>query len=334
MILKSEADRSSISGKTYSKTLLYPSERNPDRLGLESELVTCCQTGKGLLVDEAAQSAVSGQWVDRELAVACFRSGRLALAEELVTCEETGVPLLPEETGVCAITNKRVDKSLLGVSAFSGQAALLTRLESCAVSGKGALPSELETCDATKKRVHPTEMETCAVSHKRAIRGKLVRSELSDVLMLPEYAVCSPVSKRYCTPAESMLCTWRNVYFPNDEVAQCRLTGLTFSREFLNGAHELKSLRDLLDGKEGGSDGANLSNWLVYSIKGVFRGLKRARCIVSPDGSMRAVCGEIRSMFGLKVRYAGIVVAGKGARQILGHVVVGKRTRGQWTAIG
>jgi hypothetical protein len=49
---------------------------------------------------------------------------------------------------------------------------------------------------------------------------------------------------------------------------------------------------------------------------------------------MRAVCGEIRSMFGLKVRYAGIVVAGKGARQILGHVVVGKRTRGQWTAIG
>jgi hypothetical protein len=47
---------------------------------------------------------------------------------------------------------------------------------------------------------------------------------------------------------------------------------------------------------------------------------------------MRAVVGELRTLFGFKVRYAGVIVAGKGAKQILGRVVVGKRQKTGWTA--
>ena len=97
-------------------------------------------------------------------------------------------------------------------------------------------------------------------------------------------------------------------------MAKCQLTGLTFSREYLNDAKEFRILRDLLDGTEPGADGANLLGWLVYSIKGVFKKLKRARCAVSADGSMRAVVGELRTLFGFKVRYAASSLAGKGSQ--------------------
>lgn len=331
-ILKSEAGESAITGNTYSKSLLAPSQRSPNRFGLATELVICAKSGKRLLQDEVVKSAVSDRWIDRELSIPSARSGRVALAEELVTCEESGLAMLPEETDVCTVTSKRVDSSLLCASELSGKRAIRSRLEACAVSGKLALPSELQLCELTGKRVDPTELETCAVSHKRAIRYQFVRSDISGLSMLPEFAVWSPLSKRCCTPQEAVPCAWRGVPFPKDEVATCRLTGLTFSRDTMNPTNELRILRDLLDGREAGTDGGDLLGWLVKNLNGNVTGLKSARCIFSPDGSVRVVCGEIRAMLGLKVRYAGLVVAEKGTRQVLGRVVVGKRQQSTWAA--
>ncbi len=331
-VLKSEAGESAITGKTYSKSLLAPSEKSPHRYGLATEHITCAKSKKRLLEDEVVKSAVSDQWIDRDLAQASARSGRVALAEELVTCEESSLRLLPEETEVCTITGKRVDTTLVGSSELTGNRALRSRLEACAVSGKLAIPSELQACKVTGKRVDPAELETCTVSHKRATRYQFVRSDLSGLLMLPELAVWSPVSKRCCAPQEAVLCTWRGVPFPKDEVSTDRLTGLTFSRDVLNPANELRPLRDLLDGKEAGEDATDIVGWLSRNLNGVVTGLKSARCIFSPDGSVRAVCGEMRAMLGFKVRYAGLLTTEKGDRQVSGRVVVGKRHQTGWTA--
>jgi superfamily II DNA or RNA helicase len=330
-ILKSESGRSAISGKTYSRTRLVPSEKNPERFGIASETVTCAKSRRRLLVDEVVKSAVSGQWIDRDLAKPSGSSGQLALADELVTCEESGVLLLPSERGTCSVTNKQVDKRLLAVSELSGKTGLRSRMQACAVSGKLALPSELVACDVTGKRVAPAELETCSVSRKRAIRYQFVRSDISGVPMLPEHAVWSPVSKRCCAPKESLTCAWRGVPFPRDEVAMCRLTGLLFSREFINEANEFRILRDLLDGREAGSDAGDLVGWLSNTLNGKLPHLKSARCTFSPDGTARAVCAEMRAMLGFKVRFAGLVSTERGDRRVLGRVVVGKRHQSVWT---
>jgi hypothetical protein len=249
----------------------------------------------------------------------------------MVTCGENGAQLLPSETGICAITGKRVDNELLGASELSGRTAIRTLLDSCAVTGRKALPSELQACDLTGKRVDPEELETCAVSHKRAIKSLFVRSDISGVPVLPEHAVCSPVSKRFCTPQESLPCTWSGVLFPKDEIVTCRLTGLTFSRDLMTPSNEFRVLREMLDGKQSGTHANDLVGWMATNLNGQVTGLKHARCTFSPEGSIRAVCGEMRAMLGLKVRYAGLLVNEKGTRQVLGRIAVGKRHQGTWT---
>ena len=50
-------------------------------------------------------------------------------------------------------------------------------------------------------------------------------------------------------------------------------------------------------------------------------------------GEVRAVCGEIRAMLGLKVRYVGFLLHEGQARQLMGRVVVGKRADSRWVSI-
>jgi superfamily II DNA/RNA helicase len=268
-ILRSEAGVSAITGKMYSRSLLHPSEKHPERLGLRVEMATCAVSGKQLLLDETGESCISGRRADRNLLRPSPRSGRLAIPDEFVACDLTGVQLLPDEIETCFVTNKRVDKTLLAPSELSGRKAL------------------------------------------------------------PVHMIRSPVSGRYCLPTESVPCTWRGVPMPRDEVAMCRLTGLMFSREFINADNEFSPLRDLLDGTSPGTDGGDLAGWLTSTVNGSMRGLVSVRCFFSPGGSARAVCGETRTMMGFRVRHAGLIVA-ETDRRVLGRVVVGKRGSDKW----
>ena len=332
LILKSEAGASALTGKLYLKSLMHRSDKSPNRRGTEIELVKCAKSGRRLLTDEVAESCLSGRLVDRDLLRPSQRSQKLALPEELVTCEESGRVLLPVETGLCAITGLRVDTELLRRSAISEKVALKTRMERCAVSNKRVLPSELAECEMTGQRVCPAELKTCSVSQKRAVHGQFIHSHISHKAMLPDYAIVSPVTNRCCTPLEAKECSWRNVKFPSDEVSICRLTGLYFSRDFINEANEFSVLRELLDGKEMGTDAGDVVPWLSTHVEGILHNIKAARCIFSPDGSVRAICVEMRFMLGMRIRYGGLLISEKGERETLGRSIVGKRAQGVWVA--
>jgi len=77
-------------------------------------------------------------------------------------------------------------------------------------------------------------------------------------------------------------------------------------------------------------DAHDLLLWLRDNKRDVFQGLKRASSVASSDGSARAVCAEVRSLFGIKVRYIGLLVQEAGERAILGRCTLGQRTRTGW----
>jgi Phosphotransferase enzyme family len=171
--LPSETGRSDYSGKCVPRALLRKSERLPGRSGLPDEFGHCEVTGRHLLLDELARSAVSNKLVDRSLLYSSVNSGQLALLTELVRCEETGASVLPSEVGQCAVTGKSVDVRLLGTSDLSGRTVLTRLMQRCAITGRLVLPEELEQCGVTGQLVLPAELETCAVTGLRGVRGKM-----------------------------------------------------------------------------------------------------------------------------------------------------------------
>lgn len=345
-LLRDEVAQSAISGKWYDRELLKPSSKS-GRLALPEELVRCEESGLELLPSESCICSVTGKRVNSKFVdfsqvsgmpalkhamERCAVTNKRALPIELQSCEESGKRVLPTELGVCAITRKNVLRELLAASELSGETGQAALMERCAVTRKLALPTELRECEVTGKRVCPSELETCSVSRKRVIRDQLLKSDISGVAMLPEYAVRSPLTRRVCTTAEATLCTWRAQQLPADEVSVCRITGLSFARDYLNSTHEFRILRDLLDETEPGTDASDLVRWLMAAAPEQLSHLKSARCVFSPDGSVRAICGELRSMLGLKVRHVGLVVSEDGERRLLGRMAVGRRHNGSWRA--
>lgn len=340
-ILPSEAGTSQVSGRVVRKELLRRSEKPPGRVGARDEIVICASSGKRILVDEAGKSAVSGKACDRDLLVPSARSGRLALKDELVRCQQSGALLLPDEVGLCFLTRQTVDKQLLATSQFSGTTAMKHLLERCAKTGKLVLPQELEVCELTGQRVIPTELETCFISGRRALRDRLFRSDVSGHYLLPELAVRSSISGRVCASKEAVICHWLEEALPPAEVGVCRRTGLPFANKFLHEG-EFSILRQLLDGTR---EGSNLSRrfhveqsrpelvrWLKEQYPKALGNLKSVTSIASPKGGVRAICGELRSLFGLKVRYVGLLVRDRDQRQVLGRVTIGRRTPEGWIA--
>jgi len=329
-ITRSEAAQSSITGQYFKKSLLKESQKPPHRLGIASEFVTCTKTGKSILRDEAVRSAVSNKWIDCDLAETSANSGSYALPEELITCAESGLRLLPNETAVCSILNRAVDKRLLAQSELSGRSAVRTRLVPCAVTGKLAIPNELDKCELTGAQVDPKELEVCAITGKRVDRRRLARSTISGVPMLPEFAVWSPKSNRCCAPTEAGICNWQNIRLPRDEIATCRLTGMSFAREYLNDLGEFRELRSLLDDSSRGEDASDLTGWISQHHGNVVKGVKSATGLSSPDGSMRAICCELRAFLGLRIRHVGMLVSESGQRRLVGRIVIGRRQDGRW----
>ena len=247
-----------------------------------------------------------------------------------MTCEETSDQLLPDETTRCCITGKRVGYDLLAESEASGTLGLATLMQRCAISGKRLLPEELQTCSLTGDRVLPDFLQSCVVTGRRARRDRMVRSDESKGWMLPDQAVRSVIDGQVGAPSEMTSCEWREGHILRSQARTCRRTGLTFSEDLISNNGEFIILIGLLNGELEGDDASDLVTWLSQRDGKVLRAVKAARSISSPSGGMRAVCVELRTMLGLKVRHAGMLVRDKGDRELVGRVTVGHRDKEGW----
>jgi superfamily II DNA or RNA helicase len=330
-LLPAEAGRSDLSNRVVRKDLLKRSEKPPFRWGAPDELVLCTASKRVLLKDEVGKSAVSGQIADKDLLVPSARSGALALKSELIPCAKSGALLLPSEVGVCALTGKTVDDRLLEKSAVSNTRALKDVLVTCAKTGARVLPSELASCEVSGAKVLPQFLAQCQLTQKRVLRDLLVSSAISGILFLRQHAVVSLESKRNGTSKEAVFCHWLNGPVLIDEAGKCSLTGLTFSRRFLNTNSELACLRELLDGHtHRARQSAHFAEWLLQQDPKTFDGLTETWVLESPSGAIQVTCGKIQHFFGFVVRYVGLVLKKDSRYLPLGRIVIGRRGNQGW----
>lgn len=330
-VLVTETSRSSLSGLVVRKDLLFPSEKPPHRLGLSEEMAVCQVTTRRLLLDEMNNSAVSGKRVDRDLLVPSDRSGAVALPDEMVVCGETGARLLPAEVGYCSVTRKRVDARLLSTSEHSGRVALTRLTRRCAVTNRLALAEELEQCSLTRDWALPCELETCAVTGKRGICGEMLRSDVSGKYVVPQKAIRSAISGKIGLPEEVVRCAWLEQPILREEAKACTLTNRLVAGKFLNKDDELIPLRQLLDGKCREAVPADTLLTKIRQLDESYcRGITQVWMVRSPNGGKLAICGEIRSWFGMKVRYIGFLLKDAEEFEITGKGVLGYRGRHGW----
>ncbi len=332
-ILKDEAGASSVSGLVCSKNLLRPSEKPPHKMGIESEFRVCHKTGKRMLVNEVEMSVVSGQWYDREILVKSAESGRYVLPEEATTCEVTGAKMVPDETCQCAISGKTVSVSLTEVSALSGARALRKLMGKCAVTGRYFLPTELVLCGVMGQRIAKDQAVVCSVSNRHVYRRLCVTSAVSGLPLLEKHALRSPQTKRIFTPSEAVMCEWMQDKYPRDEITKCKLSDLSVSKSLLNKNGEFTSLRQMLDGVIKGEEDNVLRAWLKDAHALDLPGIAVVQRITAPKGCVSAVCCELRTYLGFKIRYAGLMVYQNASKIcVLGSIVTGKRINGHWEA--
>ena len=233
LIALTDGAASHVSGKWVRRELLVPSDKNPERLGLESETVVCAITGKRLLADEVTQ-VDSGGMGDSTLVRESEISGKKAFPEELVRCEESGKLALPAELETCEISGKRVDSALLVRSPVSARKALSSCLVRCGMTGDSVLPDELATSELSGTRFRHDQAATLAdgrIAHRSEAR---VCEETGRVLALDQGApsalsgkwvdttilVPSDKSGRRGLPGELRRCSVTGRMLLDDELAK------------------------------------------------------------------------------------------------------------------
>ena len=188
----------------------------------------------------------------------------------------------------------------------------------CEVTGKRVLPSELETCEVTGRKVISSELGKCAVTGKRACRDRLVKSVVSGLDMLSDQGV---------------RCEWLDGPILPVELGACALSGLKVAKMALNPAGELAPLRAILDEREPGTENPKLVHWL--QTQPGLGAAKTARFGQGPANSAsghppRVVCAELRTLFGMKVRYVGLIARDGNPPVVLARTKQGKRQSGTW----
>jgi len=249
LILQEEGATSDLSGRFVCKELLVTSEKNPNRHGLQAEMVQCSVTSKRLLTDEAEKSAVSGNWVDKDEAIYSGVSSRPARRDEVLTCAISGLTLLPDEAGKSDVSGRTVDARLLERSEISKKVALKEELRVCAftvkqilstegteseVSGKFVRLDEVTASAISKLRGHTSEFVRCDVSKDWLLPGEVDKSDLSgmqvrlDILRSSDKA---PGRKGVDTEFETCEVTGRVLL--RDEVARSEASGRLVDRDIL-----------------------------------------------------------------------------------------------------
>ena len=338
-----------ISGAEVLQHFLVRSEMST-RHALPEFTVLCSLSGKRVLMDEAEPSAVTGLLVAKSLLRVSALSGKRAEPSCFGLCEFTKCEVLQTELAVSEISGKRYrgDEQLRsGVSGKAGhktefltchetrQPLTLAESEQCEVTGNYVRPGILEKCEITQKKVLPSELSPCAATGKRVLRRLLVTSSLSEARIVESVAVRS-VTGKYCAPSEAKKCLWSGRRYHPDDLRVCNLTSLPIYFEFATAesSPRLQVLGDLLEGTIRTAD--EPQTWDTATVK-IVAAVGKARCrleaaVLSPDKRHLAICAEVRTMLGLRVRHVGAVYA-IADQAVVGQVVQGFRTKDGWSQV-
>lgn len=209
-VLPDELVASDVSGKMCRKDELLNSVIG-GRRGHTSEFVRSVAPTGWIAIDEAAQSALGGEWGAKAMLTPSARPPhRLGLAHELVVCELTGQRLLRDEVAPSSVSGKIVDDSLLVPSA---------------ASGRKAIAEEMTICEVTGGRLLPTETSVCSITGKRVDVRQLARSELSGLPGLESLMVCCAESGKRVLPSETVRCDLTGQIVLRSETQECVVTG-------------------------------------------------------------------------------------------------------------
>ena len=198
--------------------------------------------------------------------------------------------------------------------------------ERCAVTGKVVRVGGLEACGVTGKRVLRDQLEQSAVSRKRVLRDLLVQSSMSDARFLEVEGIRSAYGK-FCAPIEARACQWSGAPTHPDDLKTCSLMGLPVHFQYLtHDTKRLEVMQDLLSGARRTTDCQDMWDAIAVSIT---RALKNQKCRIyaaqlSPDRRRLALCGEVKSLLGLRTRIAGVLLS-LDHLSVVGRVVTAKR---------
>jgi len=339
-------DHCQISGKLVQKHLLIHSNVST-RGALPEFTVVCSVSGKRLLQDEAELSSVTGRPVQTSLLKQSALSGKKAEPDQFGFCEFTGAQVLNSELAISELSGKRyrIDEQVRSsVSVMSGhlkefltchetqQFMAVHEAEQCEVTGHRVRPGILQPCAVSGKRVLPSQLTRCAATGQQVLPGLLVTSSLTGAQIIESVAIRSAKGK-YCAPVEAKTCLWSGTKFHPDDLRVCELTGLSIHIDFVTSGVDsrLQALDELLDGIR--RNAAQTELWDVIASK-VSTSLGGGRCrveaaVLSPDEKHLAVCAEVRTLLGLRVRHAGLVYE-VSSESIVGRLGQGRRSSRGW----
>jgi hypothetical protein len=339
-------DHCQISGALVQKHLLTHSEMSA-RGALPEFTVVCNVSGKRLLQDEAEVSAVTGRPVQISLLKRSALSGRKAEPEHFGRCEFTEAEVLESELATSDLSGKSYRLDELRTSSISGLTGHKTEFvvcqetgdflfmkeaEQCEVTGNYVRPGILQACEVTHKRVVPSQLSKCAATGHRVLPNLLVSSSLTGAQILKTIALRSATGE-YCAPIETKTCMWSGKRFHPDDLRMCALTGLSIYFEFVTGDRDsrLQALVELLDGIRRNAEETHLWQEIAAKASTI---LDNTRCrvqsaVLSPDTKHLAVCTEVRTLLGLRIRQAGFVYE-IDSHSIIGRVVLGRRYSNGW----
>lgn len=154
--------------------------------------------------------------------------------------------------------------------------------------------------------------------------------------MLEEVAVRS-ITGKFCAPVEAKPCFWSGEEAHPDDLRVCELTGLPIYVAYAtekSGSPRLNPLVLLLDGIKRTSDESHLWDTVATKVSAALGG---SRCrveatLLSPGRKHLAVCSEVRTMLGFRVRNAGFVYS-ICDNSIIGRVTQSRRTTEGWSEI-
>ena len=161
--------RCDITGAEVLSSLLAKSDVS-GRVAIPEFVVTCANTGKRILRDEADVSDVTGDLVCSHLMKVSAASGKRAE---------------PEHFDVCRFSNTEVLRDELAVSEISGERYRADERVCSSVSGKAGHRREFLICHETRLPLASGETEKCEITGHTVRIGVLERCEASGKNVLP-----------------------------------------------------------------------------------------------------------------------------------------------------
>lgn len=311
------------------------------RLASPACVVQCAVSGKRLLSDEAGYSDITGATVDKSLLKHCALSGRKAEPLYFGRCDFTAADVLKSNLATSDVSGRSYRRDQGLTSTVSGRSGHKSEVVECFETRETVMPDEtercavtrhvvriglLEACAETGKRVLRSQLEPSNVSGKRVLKDLLVQSSLSNARFLEAEGVRSAYGK-FCAPVEARACQWSGSATHPDDLRPCSLLGLSVHFQYLtHGTERLEVMQELLSGNRRTTDSAQTWDSMATPIA---RALNNQKCRIdaaqlSPDRRRLALCGEVKTLLGLRTRVAGMVMTLED-NVVVGRVVLVKR---------